>query len=407
MWRKLVILVVLAAGLSACEQPEVVTRGRLPSVTVNEAPRVNLDNRCLANFDPAFDYFPDKVEFKHSPQLSVEYHHHYKIVRFKPAVDTSEQLEYLLVQCGAPRPAGFEKAVPINVPINSFVTQNQALLAAVADLQLEDRLVGLSSTRVVTIPSIVERIKAGKILTVGGGTHSTIERILEANPDVLFTFYSALPNANQHPKLWEVGVRAVAMADHMETHPLGRAEWLKFLALLTNQEAQANQLFAPIEQRYQELAALAANVTTRPQVMFGRSAGRDVWERHGGRNHMAQLVHDAGGEFFMRDQIAGSWAPTNFEKVYAGAEEARFWIGSMLNFDDLRSFRDSHPRNNWFRPLREGRVFAYDKGRLEMWRFPWGDQGMTKPHLVLEDLLRTLHPELLPAGETHFVKRLN
>lgn len=404
---KTTLIVFFAIGLTACAQPEVATRGRLPFIAVNEAPRANLTQQCSANFNPEFDYFPDKVEFKHSPQLSVEYRRHYKLVRFKPAVDTGEQLEYLLVQCGTPRPAGFEKAVTINVPINSFVTQNQALLAAVADLHLEDRLVGLSSTRVVTIPSIVERIKAGKILDVGGGPHSTIERTLEANPDVLFTFYSALPKANQHPKLWEVGIRAVALADHMETHPLGRAEWLKFLAVLTNQEAEANALFAPIEQRYQELAALAANVTTRPQVMFGRIAGRDMWERHGGRNHLAQLVRDAGGEFFLRDQIAGSWAPTNFEKVYAGAEEATFWIGSMLNFNDLRSFKDSHPRNDWFRPLRERRVFAYDKGRLGMWRFPWGDQGMTKPHLVLEDLLRTLHPELLPQGETHFVQRLN
>jgi iron complex transport system substrate-binding protein len=404
---KAAILLALTMALAACAQPEIASRGRLPAVAVNEAPRANLAQHCVENFNAGFDYFPDKLAFRHSAQLSVEYHGHYKVVRFKPAVDTGEQLEYLLVQCGAPRPAGFERAVTIRVPINSFVTQNQSVLAAVADLGLEDRLVGLSSTRAVTIPTIAERIKAGKILDVGGGTHSTIERILEASPDVLFTFYSALPNANQHPKLWEVGVRAVGQADHMEPHPLGRAEWLKFLALLTNQEAQANQLFAPIERRYQELAALAANVTTRPQVMYGRSAGRDTWERHGGRNHMAQLVYDAGGQFFLRDQIAGSWAPTNFEKVYAGAEEATFWIGGMLNFNELRSFRDSHPRNDWFLPLRERRVYAYDKGRLGMWRYPWGDQGMTKPHLILEDLLRTLHPELLPEGETRFVQKLN
>jgi iron complex transport system substrate-binding protein len=401
------LCLLLSLMLAACAQPEVGSRGKLPVRAVSEAPRANLVQHCVENFKDGYDYFPDKLTFRHSAQLSVEYHGHYKVVRFNPAVDTGEQLEYLLVQCGAPRPSGFAKAVTINVPINSFVTQNLAMLAAVADLGLEDRLVGISNTRAVTIPTIAERIEAGKILDVGGGTHSTIERILEASPDVLFTFYSALPNTNQHPKLWEIGVRAVGQADHMEPHPLGRAEWLKFLALLTNQEAQANQLFAPIEQRYQELAALAAKVSTRPQVMFGRSAGRDTWERHGGRNFMAQLVYDAGGQFFLHDQISGSWAPTSFEKVYANAEEATFWIGGMLNFNDLRSFRDSHPRNDWFRPARERRVFAYDKGRLGMWRYPWGDQGMTKSHLILEDLLRALHPELLPEGESRFVQKLN
>jgi hypothetical protein len=42
-----------------------------------------------------------------------------------------------------------------------------------------------------------------------------------------------------------------------------------------------------------------------------------------------------------------------------------------------------------------------------MWRYPWGDQGMTKSHLILEDLLRALHPELLPEGESRFVQKLN
>jgi iron complex transport system substrate-binding protein len=131
---KAAILLALTMMLAACAQPEVASRGRLPSIAVNEAPRANLAQHCVENFNDGYDYFPDKLAFRHSAQLSVEYHRHYKVVRFKPAVDTGEQLEYLLVQCGAPRPAGFEKAVPINVPINSFVTQNLSVLAAVADL---------------------------------------------------------------------------------------------------------------------------------------------------------------------------------------------------------------------------------------------------------------------------------
>jgi len=390
MKRWFVIGVVL---LTACAQPDVTVRGRMQLVIINEPPRTNLDNTCVENFNPDFDYFPDKVEFKHSSQLSVEYHSHYKVVRFSPGVDTGEQLEYLLVQCGAPRPHGYDKAVTISVPINSFVTANNSMLAAAEALEMADRIVGISSTRSVTAPSIVERINAGKILDVGGGTHSTIERILEANPDVLFTFYSAYPQSNQHPKLWELGLRAVGQADHMESHPLGRAEWLKFLALFTNQEGKANELFKPIERRYQELMALTADVQMRPQVLFGRASGRDIWERHGGRNHLAQLVRDAGGEFFSPDPVAGSFVLSNFERVYESADETTFWIGGMQGFAELQTFNDSHARNGWFRPARDGRVFAYDKGNQGMWKYPWSDQGMTKPHRVLEDLIRALHPE--------------
>lgn len=398
--------VFVVALITACAQPVVTSRGKMPLQAVKEAPGNNLQRHCLENFRSEIDYFPEKIGFNYSTQLTVSYHKHYKLVRFKPGVDTGERLEYLLVQCGAPRPEGFERAVTVQVPINSFVTENQSVLAAAVDLGIEDHIVGIASTRGVTLPTIVARIESGKILDIGGGTHSTIERILEADPDVLFTFYSAYPDYNQHPKLWEMGIRAIGQADHLESHPLGRAEWLKFLALLTNQESKANEIFASIERQYQDLAARAMSVAMRPKVLFGEAAGRDTWERHGGRNHLARLVWDAGGEFFSKDAIAGSWVLSNFEEMYERGESASFWIGGPQGFDELLAFKASNPRNDWFRPVREHRVFTYDKGNQGMWKYPWVDQGMTRPHQALADVLRILHPELIDAAESRFIRKL-
>jgi iron complex transport system substrate-binding protein len=68
---------------------------------------VNLQDGCIADYNPAVDYFPEKVQFRHSVQLAVSYHKHYKVATFEPSIATQEKLRYALVQRGAPVPKGF------------------------------------------------------------------------------------------------------------------------------------------------------------------------------------------------------------------------------------------------------------------------------------------------------------
>lgn len=278
--KLLVATALLAVAACRTTAPPPVAGATAVAVTFPLARNVD---GCVDRFDPSADYFPEKARFRHSTQLRVDYHGHYKILTFTPAVGTGEILQYALVQCGTPAPPRFPRARVVTVPMRRFTTSNHSILSTITRLELQDRLVGVANRLSITEPTIRTLALDRRIAEVGSGTHSNIELAMAVSPDVHFTFYSAYPQSNLHPRLWEMGVKALPLADHMEPTPLGRAEWLVYLGILTNRERSASRVFDSIESRYEALRARARGVTARPVVMTGRSDTRDSWDLRGGR----------------------------------------------------------------------------------------------------------------------------
>jgi iron complex transport system substrate-binding protein len=379
----------------------------MAQVLVSGGVTSNISHGCVSNYDPAIDYFPEKIQFRHSVQLSVSYHKHYKVVTFRPSVATQEELRYALVQCGAPIPEGFRATEVVTVPVPTFATMNQSMGSTVHLFGLTDRLTGISSIRAYTVPEIVKRHEEGKIHELGGGTHSNIENTLAVRPDLYFTFYSAYPQYNMHPKLWEVGIKAAPFSDHTETTPLGRAEWMKYLALFFNAEAPAQKHFDGVEARYTELAGLTRNVTDRPEIMVGNPFGKDHWHLHGGRNHLAGLIHDAGGTYFwQRDQIAGSLVYASFEQVFEDAADVVMWTPPTFSGKSLGTIVGLDGRLTHLRPVKQKQVHGWVGGSSIPWRYPSSDQSLDKPHILLADLISVLHPELLPGHARVYLQHL-
>jgi iron complex transport system substrate-binding protein len=210
------------------------------------------------------------------------------------------------------------------------------------------------------------------------------------------------------PRLWELGVRALPQADHHETHPLGRAEWLKLLALLGNREARANDRFDRIEAEYQRLAALVQDVPMRPAVMSGFAAGRATFETFGAANQRAQLIRDAGGDYVLGDASPSSLLYVPFESIYADGAAADVWLGTLGGQPDIDAWTRTNPLHGWFRPAATGQVYAWDRGYTGAWASPYQDQSMTKPHVQLAEAISALHPAVLPMadGQYEFLRRL-
>lgn len=394
--------------LSGCERMDTPVLEYYPSQVVGEKPGHNLDAACVSDFRDDVDYFPERSQFDWSDQLSVEYSGHFKRVRFRPSVTTGETLEILLVQCGTPVPEHEANTVVVQVPIRRLATGNSAMLGAADELAIVDRLVGIENTRTPTVESVRRRIAAGGIQELWGYAHANIEPIMAVRPDVYLSFYSAYPQFNLHPQLQRVGVRALPQADHLEGHPLGRAEWLKFLALLVNREAKANQQFAQVEHEYLHWRDLAAQARQRPAVMAGFPSGRDSFEVFGALNQRAQLLADAGGDYVLSGlRKHGSLLQVGFEEAYVAGAEAPVWIGVQSGHASLAQMLEITPRAAWFAAARAGQVYAFDKGYIGAWASPAHDNGMTRPHLALAELVQVLHPELLQTSvPSTFLRRL-
>jgi len=361
---------------------------------------------CESSYDPAADYFPERITVRYATQFRVEYHKHYKVVEFNPSVDTGEKLRFVLVQCGAPVPAHRSSDYVVRVPARTFVSTNLGYNSTIERLGLTDRLVGLSSLRPVTSPGILAAIKQGAVREMGAGVHANIEKTLALNPDLLFTYYSAYPQYNMHPKLWGVGIQAVPLSDHTEPHPLGKTEWIKFIALFFNRDGLAEKLFHEIEGRYLALAEKTKNVEQRPHVLLGWNSSRDIWSLHGGRNYMAQLLWDAGARYFWQDEIRGSLVYANLERVFDLSFATDTWISGGFLPATLRLMRASNAIVGHLSPVQRASVFSPDKGVARFAPSPFGDQTLDKPDAVLADLVQVFHPRLLPGREPVYYRRI-
>ena len=153
LWRFLLLLSWLGWGtISACDrQPKQPN-----SITSN--------SKCSTVYNSQVDYFPNKVKVTQSKGFTVEYHRNYKVVSVKnPWRDADTTFQYVLVQCNTPIPAGFDRSQIMQVPINSVVVMSTTHLPLLDKLGLVDQLIGVSDFKQVNTPSVVAKIKAGKL----------------------------------------------------------------------------------------------------------------------------------------------------------------------------------------------------------------------------------------------------
>jgi iron complex transport system substrate-binding protein len=384
---------------------DALPEAKWPTEAVGE-PRTNLPSACVSDYQPGVDYFPDKVSVTRAHAFKVSYHGHFKIIDFVPDVGTHEEVRYVLVQCGTPVPTGLGRVRVVQVPIARFVLTNMELLSLVQQLGIVDQLVGIANINRVSNPDIIDRYSRGVIRAVGGGTHSAIEMTIAVDPDVVFTFYSAFADSNTHPKLWDIGITGVPVADHFETTPLGRAEWMKFIALFFNKEAVASAEFDAVERDYLALAAKTAGIEPKPPVLLGWRSTRTEWALSGGRNYFARLIEDAGGRYVWDSDSSRSLDLIGMEQVYSIADGAVEWIGNQLGFRTLPAMIANDPRVRYFGPVERKSVHDNDVGKLPSGAYPFFDDNFGHPERVLADLIRILHPSVLPEHGLRYYREL-
>jgi iron complex transport system substrate-binding protein len=404
------LALLVCAAAPACRVERVPAAAAFPAVAIAAPLAANLTESCVRDYDASVDYFPEKTRVAFARQFQIAYHRHYKIIDFTPSVYTQERFRYILVQCGTPVPPHGPADRVVTVPVSRLMISNSpAYGGALARLGAIDRLVGIASERPYTTPQILERVRAGLTHEVGSGLHSSIELAMALRPDILLTFYSAYPQFNMHPKLWELGVVAVPLADHFERDPLARAEWIKLLAAFLNREREAGAIFEAAAARYATLAARAADVRDRPRMMLGFFETPDVWYLNGGRNYMARLIQDAGGEYFWNDENTASLLNVNFERVFLeGADTTRWFAGfGVVRTKSIEQLMARHARLRHLPPVEQREVYGSDAGITPRGASPYTDQSLDKPDVLLADVMKMLHPDLVPDHRFVFFRKLD
>ena len=99
------------------------------------------------------------------------------------------------------------------------------------------------------------------------------ETILKLRPDLVLTYAVSAAEPPYLQKLRDLGIRTAVIHEHLESHPLARAEYIKFFGLLTGRAALADSLFTDIRDRYLSLV----KETEAPKKVLVNIPYADQW----------------------------------------------------------------------------------------------------------------------------------
>lgn len=312
---------------------------------------------------------------------------------------------YLVLEENAERPDGNFDAT-IQLPIRRIVLTSTTQIPHLDILDQMNLLVGFPDHDLISSEKAWMQIDAGGVEDLGDGPAANTEMVIDIDPDLVMISTTG-EDLKYLDLLAQAGIPTVINGEYVEQHPLGRAEWIKFTGVLLGKYGEAKAAFEKIEKDYLEAEKLTGNLvdSIRPTVLSG-VLYQDIWYAPGGDSWGAKILENAGGNYIFSNQKGTGSVQLNYEYVLENAQEADFWIGSA-DFPDMKTMGNAEPRYKAFRAFQSGNVFSYTQKRGREGGLEYFELGYMRPDLILKDLIKILHPDLLPGYELYFYQQLD
>ena len=378
--RIILLTLILVFILPGCNPPS--NSNQLPEAGLN-ALESSKPNQYARHFQVA-----NTPSYKH---LSV----------FSPWKGIDDTLHYFLTD--DPEELNLEGTI-IKTPIRSIACLSTTHLGFISALGVSDRLVGVSGMRWVNDSVIQKRIEGGMIREIGTDQYVNFELIVDLKPDIVFAYGIDATSAQYIKKLQELGIQTVIISEYMESGPLGKMEWVKFLAAFFDLEEQANQLFQSKADRYNEIRLKATKQAEKPTVFTGLPWKGD-WFVPGGRSFQAQFFKDAGAQYVWEDNQETSGTIMDIEVVFERALDADYWlnVSNVLNMEELKGLDARYAR---FQSFSNQKVYNNNKRLNPAQGNDYWESGVMNPDLILKDLVEIFHPGLFEAHQLYYHQNL-
>ena len=287
-------------------------------------------------------------------------------------------------------PDGYTK---VQVPIQRTICMTALQLSNFTVLDAHDVVKGITGTKNLFNEDINQRAKDGRIVKIGMEGEFDTELILAANPVVIFISPS---KRGGYDAIRETGITLVPHLGYQELDPLGQAEWVKLVGMFIGKEREANEVFAGIEHRYNELKEKVKRLKGEKEqypTVFSGEMHYGTWHAVGGKNYLAQIFKDAGATYVIDDEET-SGENLEFEKMYALAANADYWriLNSFPGEFSYEALKASEPRNELFKAFKEKKVIY-----CNMKQTPYYEISPVEPDVLLKDFVAVFHPELVEA----------
>ncbi len=347
--------------------------------------------------DSEFKY--ESIELKYATGFTIAKTQDFYLIKvLTPYKGAAQPLTYVFYNRHEDKP-NIEADGYIPIPVKSIVCTSTTHIPLLDYLNETNSLSGFPTLDYISSAAMRKRINAGEVEELGIDEALNIEYLINLSPEVVMG-YSLSGDFGQFNSIEEAGIPVVLNAEYLEQHPLGRAEWIKLAGIIFDKEEMADSVFNFIEAQYLDARNLVASSTTKPTVMSGIVYG-DSWFVPGGKNYAAKILQDAGFTYLWEQDTSNAFLPLSFETVFDKANKADFWIG-VGSFKSLNELAITDSRYEAFAPFQNHNIYSYDKRIGAKGGSEFLELGYLRPDLILRDLVRIGHPNLLPEHELFF-----
>lgn len=338
-----------------------------------------------------------EVEMLYSKELKIYEGKEYTVAEIRNPWDTATVLHrYVLLKDGAVDPK-IENATVVVIPIKNIAVYSSVHASIVDLLDEVGSIKGVCEGEYMDSKRVKDAMKDGKIVDFGSSMTPNVEMMLNEGIEVII----ATPFVNgTYGAAATIGVPIIEGADYMEMHPLGRTEWIKFYSRLFDKRRLGDSLFSATCERYNYLKELvtSAQRMEKPTIISEKWYGSQ-WNTAGGRSYISTMYKDAGGDYVFASDSSARGLTLSLESLIEHGVNADVWFVKYNTAKDLtyEDLKNEFPPCANFKSFKERRIYGCNTGKI-----PYYAEMPLYPHLLLENYITILHPQLLNEGQMRY-----
>ena len=347
------------------------------------------------------------LELKYAEGFSVLDNGNYKTITItNPWPNAEKEYKYIVISKENAAKTTFLKDAYdgiILTPIEKVIVTSTTHIPALELLDVEETLIGFPGRDYISSEKTRARIDSNLVKEVGKNESLNTELILSLNPNLIVAF-GVNGTSKSLNTIKNAQIPIIYNGDWVEKSPLAKAEWIKFFGVLFNKSAQADSIFNTIETNYLEAKKLAQNIKTSPSVLSG-AMHKDVWYLPSGTSTEAQILKDANVNYLWQNTESKGSLALNFETVFTKAQDADLWI-SPSYYPSYKALEESNSHYANFEAFKNKSIYTFSNTTGATGGVTYYELGTARPDLVLKDIIKICHPDVLPDYNTTFFKPL-
>jgi len=323
-----------------------------------------------------------------------------KLIIKNPFDHFSTQQTFVLLKKGEDYSAKENETV-IHVPIQKIIPFSTSYLSMIDTLDELNSIASVETRNYIYNPAILKKIENNLITEIGTFRDLNIEKVILQSPNLIMAVGNSGEPSKQIQKLENIGIPSLNNYDWKETHPLGKAEWIKVFGLIYDKEEEANNIFKFIEHNYKSLKSEA--LSTNSNVLFS-TMYNGTWYIPGGRSYIAQLVEDAKGSYpWSNDNSTGS-LPLSFETVANKQAKPSIWLNT--NFNTITELIENDSRYEKFVKSVDNKIYNNTKRTTDIGGNDYREKGALRADLVLKDFIHLFSEATINEDSLYFFTKI-